>query len=182
MLNGDFKHGPIPSQLNGTVVSSQNAIPYWEISGFVEYIKPGQKQGDMLLVVPPGAHAVRLGNEASIKQKVEVIKGMFYSVTFTAARTCAQDERLNLSVNPNVEKNDWAMLPMQTLYSSDGWDSYAWGFHADSSQVEFVIHNPGVEEDAACGPLIYSVALKLLNPPRRTKGIKLSHSGKKPNY
>jgi hypothetical protein len=151
-------------------VSRPNAVPSWEISGFVEYIKAGQKQGDMVLVVPEGAHAVRLGNEASIKQKVKVVKGRFYSVTFTAARTCAQDERLNLSVNPNVEKNDWGILPMQTLYSSDGWDSYAWGFQADFPEVEFVIHNPGVEEDAACGPLIYSVALKLLNPPKRTKG------------
>jgi hypothetical protein len=70
------------------------------------------------------AHAVRVGNEASIKKKVKVAKGMFHSITFTAARTCAQDERLNLSVNPNVEKNDWGILPMQTLYSSDGWDSY----------------------------------------------------------
>jgi hypothetical protein len=45
----------------------------------------------MLLVVPEGAHAVRVGNEASIKQKVKVAKGMFHSITFTAARTCAQD-------------------------------------------------------------------------------------------
>ncbi|KAE7997380.1 hypothetical protein FH972_002021 [Carpinus fangiana] len=169
LRNGDFKQGPRPWQLNGTVVGRHNAIPSWEISGFVEYIKAGQKQGDMVLVVPEGAHAVRLGNEASIKQKVKVVKGRFHSVTFTAARTCAQDERLNLSVNPNVEKNDWGILPMQTLYSSDGWDSYAWGFQADFPEVEFVIHNPGVEEDAACGPLIYSVALKLLNPPKRTK-------------
>lgn len=58
--------------MNGTVVLGRAAIPEWEISGFVEYIKAGQKQGDMLLVVPEGAFAVRLGNEAFIKQRVKV--------------------------------------------------------------------------------------------------------------
>ena len=115
----------------------------------------------MLLVVPEGAFAVRLGNEASIKQRVKVIKGMYYSITFSAARTCAQEERLNISVAP-----DWGVLPMQTLYSSNGWDSYAWAFQADYDVIEIVIHNPGVEEDPACGPLIDSVAFRALYPPR----------------
>ncbi|KAM3699930.1 hypothetical protein ACJW31_05G062700 [Castanea mollissima] len=167
--NGEFKQGPKPTQLKGTVVTSPNAIPFWEISGYVEYIKPGQKQGDMLLVVPEGACAVRLGNEALVKQKVNVTKGMFYSVTFTAARTCAQEEQLNVSVTPNSEKNDWGILPMQTIYSSNGWDSYAWGFQADFSEVEISIHNPGVADDPACGPLIYAVALKVMVLPKRTR-------------
>lgn len=151
-------------------MTSPRGIPFWEISGNVEYIKSGQKQGDMLLIVPEGDHAVRLGNEASIKQSVTVIKGLFYSLTFNAARTCAQEESLNVSVNPTIEKNDWGMLPMQTMYSSNGWDSYAWGFQADNPQLEIVIHHPGVEEDPACGPLIDSVALKLISPPKRTTG------------
>ena len=139
------------------------ALPKWEISGFVEYIKSGQKQGDMLLVVPEGAYAVRLGNEASIKQRLNLTKGMYYSITFSAARTCAQEETLNISVSP-----EWGVLPMQTMYSSNGWDSYAWAFKALFSLVEFVIHNPGVEEDPACGPLIDSVAIRSLYPPRPT--------------
>lgn len=149
--------------MKGTVVMGRNAIPSWEISGFVEYIKSGQKQGDMLLVVPEGAFAVRLGNEASIKQRVKVVKGLYYSITFSAARTCAQEERLNVSVAP-----DSGVLPMQTMYSSNGWDSYAWAFQADFDEAEVVIHNPGVEEDPACGPLIDSVAIKALYPPRPT--------------
>jgi hypothetical protein len=154
--------------MNGTVVIGRHAIPYWEISGFVEYIKSGQKQGDMLLVVPEGAFAVRLGNEASIKQRMKVIKGL----TFSAARTCAQEERLNISVAP-----DSGVLPMQTLYSSNGWDSYAWAFQAEVDVAEIVIHNPGVEEDPACGPLIDSIAIKALYPPRATnsKFFFLSH-------
>ena len=161
--NGNFEKGPSPSQLRGTVVLSHNAIPNWEISGFVEYIKSGQKQGDMLLPVPEGAYAIRLGNEASIKQRISVIKGMYYSITFSAARTCAQDERLNVSVTP-----EYGVLPMQTMYSSNGWDSYAWAFTARFNEVDFVIHNPGVEEDPACGPLIDSVAIRTLYPPRLT--------------
>ena len=168
--NGNFEYGPKPWEMKGTKVMASRAIPKWEISGYVEYIKSGQKQGDMLLIVPEGAYAVRLGNEASIKQKVKVVKGMYYSITFSAARTCAQEETLNVSVAPNSEANDWGMLPMQTMYSSNGWDSYAWGFQADDKEIAISIHNPGVAEDPACGPLIDSVALKALYPPRRTRG------------
>ncbi|XP_050230983.1 protein DUF642 L-GALACTONO-1,4-LACTONE-RESPONSIVE GENE 2-like [Mercurialis annua] len=170
--NGDFELGPKPSDLKGTEVIGKNALPEWETSGFVEYIKSGQKQGDMLLVVPEGAYAVRLGNEASIKQEMRVIKGMYYSITFSAARTCAQEEKLNISVSP-----DWGVLPMQTLYSSSGWDSYAWAFQAESQHVDLVIHNPGVEEDPACGPLIDSVAIRALYPPRPTNKNILKNGG-----
>ncbi|XP_044463430.1 uncharacterized protein LOC123194320 [Mangifera indica] len=159
--NGNFELGPKPSEMNGTEVLGKFAIPKWEISGFVEYIKSGQKQGDMLLVVPEGAFAVRLGNEASIKQRIKVTKGMYYSISFSYARTCAQDESLNISVAP-----DYGVLPVQTLYSSNGWDTYAWAFKALYDTVEFVLHNPGVEEDPACGPLVDSVAIRTLYPPR----------------
>lgn len=161
--NGGFERGPKPSDLKGTGVINKNAIPNWELSGFIEYIKSGQKQGDMLLVVPAGKFAVRLGNEASIKQRVNVTKGMYYSLTFSAARTCAQDERLNISVAP-----DSGVIPIQTLYSSNGWDLYAWAFQAQSDVAEIVIHNPGEEEHPACGPLIDGVAIKALYPPRPT--------------
>ncbi|KAG5228971.1 hypothetical protein IMY05_016G0149000 [Salix suchowensis] len=167
--NGDFEYGPKPAEMKGTEVIAKNAIPNWEISGFIEYIKSGHKQGDMLLVVPAGAYAVRLGNEASIKQKVKVRQGEFYSLTFNVARTCAQEEKLNVSVSPNSEPKDWGILPMQTMYSSNGWDAFAWAFHADAPEVEISIHHPGVEKDAACGPLVDSVALKLLSNPKRSK-------------
>ncbi|XP_050136796.1 uncharacterized protein LOC126612438 isoform X2 [Malus sylvestris] len=167
--NGNFEYGPKQSELKGTVVTNPHAIPNWEISGFVEYIKSGQKQGDMVLVVPEGGFAVKLGNEALIKQKLKLTKGSFYSTTFTASRTCGQEAKLNVSVNPNLEENDWGIMPIQTIYSCNGWDSYAWGFNADFDDVELVIHNPGVVEDPACGPLIDSVALKLLEPPKRTR-------------
>ncbi|KAL2234725.1 UNVERIFIED_CONTAM: hypothetical protein Sindi_1204700 [Sesamum indicum] len=173
--NGNFEFGPKPSQMKGTKVMDPHSIPHWETSGFVEYIKSGQKQGDMLLVVPEGASAVRLGDEASIKTKVKVKNGLFYSVSFSAARTCAQEEKLNVSVSPNSESMDWGILPMQTVYSSDGWDSYCWGFLAQSNEIEIVIHNPGVEKDKACGPLIDSVALKALYTPKRQRGNMLKN-------
>ncbi|KAJ0971255.1 hypothetical protein J5N97_019214 [Dioscorea zingiberensis] len=161
--NGNFELGPKKSELKGTEVIGRHAIPNWEVSGFVEYIESGHKQGDMLLVVPEGYYAVRLGNEASIKQRLNVTKGMYYSITFSAARTCAQEEALNVSVTP-----DSGVLPMQTMYGSDGWDWYAWAFQAEFEVVDVVIHNPGVEEDPACGPLIDSVAIKILYPPKMT--------------
>ncbi|KAL6985302.1 hypothetical protein U1Q18_018678 [Sarracenia purpurea var. burkii] len=163
LRNGDFELAPKASDMNGTVVLGRNAVPEWETSGFVEYIKSGQKQGDMLLVVPEGVFAVRLGNEASIKQRVKVVKGMYYAITFSAARTCAQEERLNVSVAP-----DFGVLPVQTLYSSNGWDAYSWAFQAAYDEAEIVLHNPGVEEDPACGPLIDSIYVKALYPPRPT--------------
>ena len=160
--------------MKGTQVIAKDAIPNWTISGFVEFIKAGQKQGDMVLIVPEGSSAVRLGNEASIKQKLKLENGTFYAVTFIAGRTCAQEEKINVSVIPTIEKNDWGFFPIQTVYSSNGWDSYAYGFPADYSEVELVIHNPGLVEDPACGPIVDSVAIKTLNPPIRTNG-KFSH-------
>lgn len=88
---------------------------------------------------------------------------MYYSLTFSAARTCAQEEILNVSVAP-----DSGVLPIQTVYSSNGWDSYAWAFRAIYSVVEILLHNPGVEEDPACGPLIDSIAIRALYPPKAT--------------
>ncbi|XP_054781666.1 protein DUF642 L-GALACTONO-1,4-LACTONE-RESPONSIVE GENE 2-like [Prosopis cineraria] len=166
--NGNFELGPKPSQLKGTVVTARDAIPEWTISGFVEYIKAGKKQDDMVLLVPEGASAVRLGNEASIMQKVKLVKGMFYSITFSAGRTCAQEEKINVSVTPTYEKRNWGVFPIQTVHSSHGWDFYACGFRADNSDVEIVIHNTGAEEHPACGPIVDSVALAVLNHSKRT--------------
>ncbi|KAJ3670877.1 hypothetical protein LUZ60_008303 [Juncus effusus] len=164
LYNGDFEKGPKPTELKGTELVGKFALPGWEISGFVEYIESGHKQGDMLLPVPEGAYAVRLGNEAYIKQRLSVVKGSHYAITFSASRTCAQSEKLNVSVTPES-----GTVPMQTMYSSNGWDSYAWGFKAKVSEVDLVIHNPGVEEDPACGPLIDLVAVRTLYPPRPTR-------------
>nr|XP_051211736.1 uncharacterized protein LOC127329244 [Lolium perenne] len=161
--NGNFEERPDKSQLNGTIVKGRFSIPRWEISGFVEYIESG-RQGELVLPVPEGACAVRLGNDASIRQKIKVTRRTEYSITFSAARTCAQAEKLNVSVI-----FDSGLLPIQTVYTSSGWDSYAWAFRAKHTVVWLTIHNPGVEEDPACGPLIDSVAIKTLSRPRRTK-------------
>ncbi|EAZ31211.1 hypothetical protein OsJ_15311 [Oryza sativa Japonica Group] len=163
--NGNFEEAPDKSQLNGTRVIGRYAIPQWEISGFVEYIGSGQMQGDMLLPVPEGAYAVRLGNEASIQQRLTLTRGMHYSVTFSAARTCAQSELLNITVTPEIGE-----VPIQTVYTSSGWDSYSWAFKARRSDVSLIVHNPGVTDDAACGPLIDSFAIKTLQSPPSTKG------------
>ena len=160
--------------MNGTRVMSPHAIPHWEISGFVEYLGSGQKQDDMILPVPEGEQAVRLGNDATIRQQLNVVRHAYYSVTFGAARTCAQAERLNVSVTPES-----GILPIQTVYTSSGWGSYSYAFRARHSTVWLTIHNPGVEEDPACGPLIDLVAIKTLSPPRREKGDDLVEKSSK---
>ena len=151
--------------MNGTRVMNPNSIPHWEISGFVEYIGSGQQQDDMILPVPEGARAVRLGNDATIRQLLSVTRKKTYSITFSAARTCAQAEKLNVSVGPES-----GVLPIQTVYTSSGWDSYSYAFRARHSTVWLSIHNPGHEDDPACGPLIDFIAIKTLSPPRREKG------------
>ncbi|XP_058192378.1 protein DUF642 L-GALACTONO-1,4-LACTONE-RESPONSIVE GENE 2-like [Rhododendron vialii] len=169
--NGGFEKCPSPSDLDGTKLTSPNGIPDWETTGCVEYIKSGATQDHMLLIVPAGMYAVRLGNDAAIKQKLTLTPGMFYSLTFSAARTCGQQEKLKVSVSPCTEAGGSGVLPIQTVYSSNGWDSYSWGFVAEADQVEISIHNPGDDkEDAACGPLIDSVALVALPPIKRTAG------------
>ncbi|KAH0468191.1 hypothetical protein IEQ34_003224 [Dendrobium chrysotoxum] len=170
--NGNFEQGPNSRDLNGTIIRAPRAIPQWEVSGFVEYIPSGHKQGDMLLVVPEGSYAVRLGNEAFIRQTLLLTPSLRYSLSFSAARTCAQSERLNISVTPSS-----SLLPIQTTYSSNGWDSYAWAFLAKQSTVHLVIHNPGVDDDPACGPLIDAVAIRTLYPPRPTNKNILKNAG-----
>ncbi|CAN6249204.1 unnamed protein product [Urochloa humidicola] len=124
----------------------------------------------MILPVPEGAYAVRLGNEASIQQQIPVTRGATYSITFSAARTCAQAEQLNVTVDPESD-----ILPIQTVYTSNGWDSYSWAFKARRAAVTLIVHNPGVTEDAACGPLLDSFAIKTLQPPQRTKNNMLKN-------
>ena len=63
---------------------------------------------------------------------------------------------------------DSGFLPIQTLYGSNGWDCYSWAFLAPLDLIEVIIHNPGVEEDPACGPLIDSIAIKALVSPKPT--------------
>lgn len=162
--NGNFEEPPKASDIKKTVLLGKNALPKWEITGLVEYIHGGPQPGGMYFPVAHGVHAVRLGNEATVSQTIAVKAGSLYAVTFGASRTCAQEEVLRVSVPP--QSGD---LPLQTLYSSNGGDVYAYGFKANSSSVRLIFHNPGVQEDPKCGPLIDAVAIKELLPPRPTR-------------
>ncbi|GKV42075.1 hypothetical protein SLEP1_g49522 [Rubroshorea leprosula] len=64
-----------------------------------------------------------------------------------------------------------------TVSSSNGRYSYAWAFQAPSDVTEIVIHNPEVEEDPACGPLIDEVGIRTLYPPRLTNKNILKNGG-----
>ncbi|CAI9099941.1 OLC1v1036841C1 [Oldenlandia corymbosa var. corymbosa] len=164
--NGNFEEAPKASNLKKTVIIGKYSLPKWEIQGLVEYVSGGPQPGGFFLAIPRGAHAARLGNEAAISQHVKGLKpGSIYSLTFGATRTCAQDEKLRVSVHGFSTE-----LPIQTLYSSDGGDTYAWAFKALSDVVKVTFHNPGIQEDPTCGPLIDSVAIKEILPLNYARG------------
>ncbi|KAK3144391.1 hypothetical protein QOZ80_4AG0312400 [Eleusine coracana subsp. coracana] len=173
--NGNFEESPDKSQMDGSTVMGETAVPKWTSSGRVEYVESGQRQGDLVLAVPEGARAVRLGNGASVQQQLAVTLGTYYSITFSAARTCAHAQKLMVSVVPGSQKA--GMIPVQTVYSSAGWDSYAWAFKAESGAVSVVIRNPGQEDDPTCGPIIDAVSIKTLNTPQATQSNNLIKNG-----
>ncbi|XP_048132870.1 uncharacterized protein LOC115757610 isoform X1 [Rhodamnia argentea] len=165
VVNGDFETRPSGGFAGEVLSDGPAAIPGWKTSGTVELVESGQKQGGMILIVPEGAHAARLGNDAEISQELAVEKGSVYSVTFSAARTCAQLESLNVSVPPAASQT----IDLQTLYSVQGWDPYAWAFEALDGKVTLAFRNPGMEDDPTCGPIIDDVAIKKLFTPDRPK-------------
>ncbi|KAI3951630.1 hypothetical protein MKW92_051570 [Papaver armeniacum] len=143
--NGDFETPPTNGFSNEGVVDGTEYIPEWKTSGTVELVESGQKQGGMILIVPQ--------------------EGSLYSITFSAARTCAQLESLNISVPPASQSID-----LQTLYNVQGWDFYSVAFQADSDDSHVVFQNPGMEDDPTCGPIIDDIAIKKLFTPDKPKG------------
>ncbi|KAB5519509.1 hypothetical protein DKX38_023828 [Salix brachista] len=170
--NGNFEEAPTKSNLKKTVIIGKYSLPKWEIDGLVEYVSGGPQPGGFFLAIPRGVHAVRLGNEASISQILAVKPGSVYALTFGATRTCAQDEVLRVSV-PGQSSD----LPLQTLYSSDGGDTYSLAWKATSKAVKVTFHNLGVQEDPSCGPLLDAVAIKELPPLKRTIGNLVKNGG-----
>uniref|UniRef100_M8C5L0 DUF642 domain-containing protein n=1 Tax=Aegilops tauschii TaxID=37682 RepID=M8C5L0_AEGTA len=164
LINGDFETAPPGGFVKSASVSEGAAIPSWTINGTVELISAGQHQGGMILIVPQGDHAVRLGNDAGIGQVVQVEKGSEYAITFSAARTCAQLESLNISAGSVSQTVD-----LQTLYSIEGWDAYALAFQAVDEQASIEFRNPGMEDDPTCGPILDNVAIKKLFSPDKAK-------------
>ncbi|GAB2279876.1 hypothetical protein Dimus_014512 [Dionaea muscipula] len=166
VINGDFETPPSRGFSDDVLgEGGTSTIPGWVSNGTVELVSAGQKQGAMILIVPGGTHAVRLGNDAEIGQDLKVEKGSIYSVTFSAARTCAQLESLNVSVAPETAST----VDLQTVYSDQGWDSYAWAFQAPQNDVRLVLSNPGMEDDPTCGPIIDDIAIKKMFTPDRPK-------------
>jgi len=170
--NGNFEITPLKSNMKGRQIIGANSLPHWEIAGHVELVSGGPQPGGFYFPVPRGVHAVRLGNLGTISQNVRVKSGLVYSLTFGATRTCAQDENIKVSVPGQANE-----LPLQTVFSSDGGDTYAWAFKATSDVVKVTFHNPGVQEDRTCGPLLDVVAIKEILPLRYTRGKSINISG-----
>ncbi|RDX60757.1 hypothetical protein CR513_61077 [Mucuna pruriens] len=163
LQNGNFEEQPNPKYLKKTKLVGKFALPKWEINGPVEYVSGGPQPGGMFFPVTHGIHAVRLGNEASISQTIKVKPGQLYALILGASRTCAQDEVLRISVPPQTGD-----VPLQTLYNLNG-DVIAWGFKATSNVAKVTFHNPGVQEDPSCGPLLDAIAIREFYPPMPTR-------------
>ncbi|XP_061353727.1 protein TEEBE-like [Gastrolobium bilobum] len=171
LQNGNFEEKPDPKSLKKTKLIGKYALPKWEINGLVEYVSGGPQPGGMYFPVTHGTHAVRLGNEASISQTIKVKPGQWYALILGASRTCAQDEVLRISVPPQTGD-----VPLQTLYSLNG-DVIAWGFMATSTVAKVTFHNPGIQEDPSCGPLLDAIAIREFYPPRSTRANLVKNPG-----
>ena len=167
LINGNFETAPM--KLNKTLIVGRHSLPGWTVQGHVEYVSGGPQPGGMFFAVPHGVHALRLGSRASASQNVTVRPGALYALTFAATRTCAQDESLRVAVSPSLSAP--ADVAVRTLYSGASADTWAWGFRASSPVAQVTFANPGVQEDAACGPLLDAVAIKELPAPYPTKGM-----------
>ncbi|ESQ52902.1 hypothetical protein EUTSA_v10017674mg, partial [Eutrema salsugineum] len=159
--NGNFEQVPDKSNMRKKQIIGKYSLPHWEISGHVELVSSGLQPGGFYFTVPRGVHAARLRNLASISQHVRVKHGLVYSLTFEVTCTCPQNENIRVSVPGQTNE-----LPVQTLFSTNGGDTYAWAFNATSDLVKITFHNLGVQEDPSCGPLVDVVAIKEILPLR----------------
>ncbi|XP_078438952.1 choice-of-anchor C domain protein, putative (Protein of unknown function, DUF642) [Wolffia australiana] len=166
--NGDFE------ALAAGGNAADITVPGWTTSGAIELVESGQKQGAMIIIVPQGMRAVRLGNDAQVRQELAGLDGgAVYAVTFAAARTCATMESLNISAIPAVAMAS-PTVDLQTVYSVEGWDAYAWAFQAAtgvSGGAALSFQNPGMEDDPTCGPVLDNIAIKKLFRPPPVNGV-----------
>ncbi|KAF2545873.1 hypothetical protein F2Q70_00023549, partial [Brassica cretica] len=63
-------------------------------------------------------------------------RGVVYSLTVGVTRSCARDKKIIVSVSGRSGK-----IPIETIFSSDGGDSYAWAFTAMSDVVRVTLQN-----------------------------------------
>ncbi|KAJ1293088.1 hypothetical protein BS78_01G041600 [Paspalum vaginatum] len=173
LINGNFETAP--RKVNKTLIVGRHSLPGWTLRGHVEYVSGGPQPGGMFFAVPHGVHALRLGSRASASQNVTVRPGALYALTFAATRTCAQDEALRVAVAPSLSAP--ADVAVRTLYSGASADTWAWGFRASAPVAQVTFANPGVQEDASCGPLLDAVAIKELPTPYPTKDNLIKNDG-----
>ncbi|KAK6121559.1 hypothetical protein DH2020_044697 [Rehmannia glutinosa] len=80
---------------------------------------------------------------------------------------------------PNNPCEEWLTICTHIwgIKNINGGDTYAWGFRANSNYVKVIFHNPGMQEDPACGPLLDAVAIKELFPPLPTRVNLVKNNG-----
>jgi hypothetical protein len=60
-------------------------------------------------------------------------------------------------------------VPIQTIYTSCGWDYYSWAFKAHTGLLSLTIYNPGNDDDPTCGPIVDAVTIKSIRRPDPTQ-------------
>ncbi|GJT20620.1 zinc knuckle CX2CX4HX4C containing protein [Tanacetum coccineum] len=88
-------------------------------------------------------------------------------------RWCSKDSG---TVKMEKKIKNHQTIDLQTLYSVQGWDTYAWAFQADQDDASVVFMNPGIEDDPTSGPIIDDIAIKKLFVPTKSKGNALRMS------
>lgn len=147
--------------MKGRQIIGTDNLSDWQVSGYVELINSDEPPpGGFNFSLAFGFNAVRLGNSSLISQEVSVKRGLVYSLTFGGTRSCAQDMNIKVSVS-GLSDN----ISIQTMFSTDGGDSYAWAFRAMADVVNVTLENPDVSLDRTCGPLVNVVAIKEILPP-----------------
>ncbi|CAN6994508.1 unnamed protein product [Brassica rapa subsp. trilocularis] len=149
LSNGLFERTSLTSDMKGRQIIGTDNLSDWQVSGYVELINSDEPPpGGFNFSLAFGFNAVRLGNSSLISQEVSVKRGLVYSLTFGGTRSCAQDMNIKVSVS-GLSDN----ISIQTMFSTDGGDSYAWAFRAMADVVNVTLENPDVSLDRTCGPL-----------------------------
>ncbi|XP_021839198.2 protein DUF642 L-GALACTONO-1,4-LACTONE-RESPONSIVE GENE 2-like [Spinacia oleracea] len=174
--NGNFEEAPNPSNLKKITIVGKYSLPKWVKRGLVRYVSGGHKRVGFTFNVSRDVHAVSLGQDASILQYMRLKHWTYYSITFSATRTCPLDKFIRITYGGGSA--DFG-FPSKTLYLSDKADTFAWGLRTATGTSYIHFSNPtGHPKYPACGPLIQAVAIKELPPPPiMTTGNNLIHNG-----
>ncbi|KAL4192461.1 hypothetical protein AMTRI_Chr06g194370 [Amborella trichopoda] len=175
LKNGDFESPPrnvSPTATNPYFLLTQsNPIPAWTFNGTVQYVTSGPN-----VSLPGDGHAIQLGLDGSINQTFIADGAYMYVLTFTLApggENCSTASALAVST-----PGDTAQFYLEQRYGKEAWESHARGFMnwvRKGVPVNLELKSQPTEADPniTCGPVIDTLLLKGVDPPRVYSGNEL---------